>query len=140
MTKTSAQDLQEEFLAALRKGQKTVIDALRIWVDAVTPRLSPLTDRLPMLPDVTVPFAGQLPTPEEAVDSAYRLAEQLLADQRKFAEDVLSATAPLLPGHAKNGISGSPAKPEPKPVAVTPAPKPAAPKPEAKPVAVTPAP
>ncbi len=119
MTRTSAQDLQEEFLTALRKGQKTMIEALRIWVDTVTPRLSPLTEKLP---NVMVPFAGQLPTPEEAVDSAYRLAEQLLANQRKFAEDVLNATVPLLPGQARNGISSVPAPPEPKPAADAPAP------------------
>ena len=100
MTRTSAQDLQEEFLTALRKGQKTMIDALRIWVDTVTSSVSPLTDKLPK-PNVTMPFAGQLPTPEEAVDSAYRLAELLLASQRRFAEDVLDVTVPLLSGHLK---------------------------------------
>jgi hypothetical protein len=31
------------------------------------------------------------------VASAYDFAEQLLASQRTFAEDVLKATAPLLP-------------------------------------------
>ena len=34
----------------------------------------------------------------------YDFAEELLASQRKFAEDVLKATAPLLPsGAAKDG-------------------------------------
>ena len=104
MTRTSTQDLQEEFLSTLRKGQKTIIGALRIWVDTVTtvaPRLAPLTDKLPSLPTVTVPFADKLPTPGEAVDNAYGLAEQLLASQRKFAENVLHATTPMIA--AKNG-------------------------------------
>jgi hypothetical protein len=35
------------------------------------------------------------------VANAYDFAEQLLASQRKFAEDVLKATAPLMPGQAK---------------------------------------
>ena len=129
MTRTSTQDLQEEFLTTLRKGQKTIIGALRIWVDTVTtitPRLSPLTDKLPKLPNVTVPFADQLPTPGEAVDNAYSLAEQLLANQRKFADDVLALTVPLMSGRHKNGTTRTAPKPEPKVVQVTPEPKPAA--------------
>ena len=161
MTRTSTQDLQEEFLTSLRKGQKTIIGALRIWVDTVTtvtPRLLPLTDKLPKLPNVTVPFAGKLPTPEETVDSAYGLAEQLLANQRKFADDVLALTVPLMSGRHNNGTTRTAPKPEPKVVQVTPEPKPAAvvlgpkpavaktePKPAAvasvpKPAAVTPEP
>jgi len=161
MTRTSTQDLQEEFLATLRKGQKTIIGALRIWVDTVTtvtPRLLPLTDKLPKLPNVTVPFAGKLPTPEETVDSAYGLAEQLLANQRKFADDVLALTVPLMSGRHNNGTTRTAPKPEPKAVQVTPEPKPSAlvlgpkpavaktePKPAAvasvpKPAAVTPEP
>jgi hypothetical protein len=151
MTRTSTQDLQEEFLTSLRKGQKTIIGALRIWVDTVTtvtPRLLPLTDKLPKLPNVTVPFAGKLPTPEETVDSAYGLAEQLLASQRKFADDVLALTIPLMSGRHKNGTTRTAPKPEPKVVQVTPepkapalvvGPKPAAPKPEPKPAAPKPA-
>ena len=128
MTRTSTQDLQEEFLTSLRKGQKTIIGALRIWVNTVTtvtPRLLPLTDKLPKLPNVTVPFAGKLPTPEETVDSAYDLAEQLLANQRKFADDVLALTIPLMSGRHKNGTTRTAPKPEPKVVQVTPEPKPA---------------
>jgi hypothetical protein len=128
MTRTSTQDLQEEFLTTLRRGQKTIIGALRIWVDTVTtvtPSLLPLTDKLPKLPNVTVPFAGKLPTPEEAVDSAYGLAEQLLANQRKFADDVLALTVPLMSGRHKTGTTGTAPNPEPKPVQVTPQPKPA---------------
>jgi hypothetical protein len=157
MTRTSTQDLQEEFLSTLRKGQKTIIGALRIWVDTVTtvtPRLSLLTDKLPKLPNVTVPFADKLPTPGEAVDSAYGLAEQLLANQRKFADDMLSLTIPLMSGHLGNGttktapnapkltqvaakpflVASKPAEPKPatpKLAAVVSAPKPAEPKPAA---------
>jgi hypothetical protein len=140
MTRTSTQDLQEEFLTTLRKGQKTIIGALRIWVDTVTtvtPRLSPLTDKLPKLPNVAVPFAGKLPTPEEAVDSAYGLAEQLLANQRKFADDVLALTIPLMSGRHTNGTTRTAPQPEPKHepkvVQVTPGPKPAAVVPGPKP-------
>jgi hypothetical protein len=75
-----------------------------MWVDAVkavTPKLPasyPLADRLPKLPAVNVPFADKLPKPEEVVASAYDFAEQLLASQRKFAEEVIKATSALTPG------------------------------------------
>jgi len=124
---------QEEVLAATRKSQEVMIAALRAWLETVratTPRLTsvyaPLTERLPKLPPVTLPFADKLPTPEEAVGSAYHMAEQLLASQRKFAEDLVKAVTPLMPGHSQ----GSPEVPsrsawqdavaasQPKPVAV----------------------
>jgi hypothetical protein len=48
-----------------------------------------------------VPLADQLPKPEEVVASAYDFAEQLLASQRTFAEEILKVTTPLLPGETK---------------------------------------
>jgi hypothetical protein len=154
MTRTPTQDLQEEFLTALNQGQKTMIGALRIWVEtvqAVTPKLTgmyaPLTDKLPKLPSVTVPFADKFPSPHQAVEGAYGLAEELLANQRKFAEDVLDTAAPLLPGNGKSAPSGAgpqAPKPEPKRSPAPPAPKPATPKARApkaaSPKATTPAP
>lgn len=49
--------------------------------------------------------AGKLPKPEELVGSAYGFAEQLLASQRKFAEDVFQVTAPLTAVPAKKASS-----------------------------------
>ena len=157
---------QEEFLAATRKSQEAMIAAIKTWLETVrtaTPKLTsvyaPLTERLPKLPPVSLPFAGKLPTPEETVDNVYHMAEQLLANQRQFAEDVLDAVAPLMPGRRETAPKGNgssePKVPshrvwqeavavsEPKPVAVI-QPKPVAviqPKPvavsEPKPVAVS---
>jgi hypothetical protein len=42
-----------------------------------------------------MPFTDKMPKPDELIASAYDFAEQLLASQRKFAEDVLKASAPL---------------------------------------------
>ena len=99
---------QEDVLAAARKSQEIMIDAIRTWVETVrtaAPRLSstyaPLMGRLPKVPSVYAPFAGRLPKPHEAVASAYDLAERLLASQRKFAEDVVKATKPLMPGFSQ---------------------------------------
>ena len=85
---------QEEFLAITRKSQEAVIAAIKTWVETVktaTPKLAPLTDKLPKLPQFSVPLADKLPGPEETVANAYRLAEQVLASQRKFAEDMVKA-------------------------------------------------
>src|ERR1022692_116851 len=143
MTRTSTQDLQEEFLTALRKGQQTMIGALRIWVEtvqAVTPKLSgvyaPLTGKLPKLPNVSVPFAGKLPSPKEAVDSTYGLGEELLANQRKFAEAVLDTVAPRRPGSDQDATSHATPEAAPKPVVVRTEPKPAAVVPAPKPAVV----
>ncbi len=143
---------QEEFLAATRKSQEAMIAAIRTWFETVrtaTPKLTSVYGRLPKLPPVSLPFADKLPTPEEAVDNAYQMAEKLLANQRKFAEDLLEAMTPLMPGRSeaapKGNGSSEPKVPgrrvwheavsEPKPVAVS-EPKPVAVS-EPKPVAVS---
>jgi hypothetical protein len=91
MTIPSTQDIQKEFLSAVSKGQETVLDAIRTWVETVQ-------SVTPKLPAVQVPLADHLPKPEEVVASAYDFAEALLAGQRNFAEAVIKATSPLLPG------------------------------------------
>jgi hypothetical protein len=158
--------MQEEILAATRKSQEAMIAAIKNWFETVRTANSrlmsvyaPLTERLPKLPPVSLPFADKLPTPEEAVGNAYHMAEQLLAGQRKFTEDLLQAMTPLMPGRSettpKGDGSSEPKVPghrawreavtasEPKPVAVpepklvaVSEPKPVA-VPEPKPVAVS---
>jgi hypothetical protein len=86
--------VQEEILNTVRKSQAAVVDALQTWASAVQ-------SITPSLPDVNVPFADELPKPQDLVAGAYDFAEQLLASQRKFAEDVLKATAPLTTGKAE---------------------------------------
>jgi hypothetical protein len=90
-TKTATQELQGELLKTVRKSQETVVDAIQMWADAVQAIKPPL-------PEVNIPFSDKLPKPEDLVSGAYDFAEQLLAAQRKFAEDVLHATAPLFYG------------------------------------------
>ncbi len=98
MASNPTQELQDQFLKAVRESQETVIDAIKAWIGTVQ-------SVVPKMPSVQVPGADQLPKPEEVVASAYDFAEQLLASQRKFAEEVLKTTAALLPG-AENGASG----------------------------------
>ena len=91
MANTPTQDLQNEVLNTVRKSQEGVIDAIKTWVEAVQ-------SITPKVPAVDMPFADKLPKPAEVVASAYDFAEQLLASQRKFAEEVLKATSALTPG------------------------------------------
>ena len=95
MASTPTQDLQNEVLNTVRKSQETVIDALKTWVETVQ-------SITPKIPTVDVPFADQLPKPQDVVASGYDFAQKLLTSQRKFADEVVKAAAPLLPG---NGAS-----------------------------------
>ena len=95
MPTNPANELQGEFLAAIRKSQDTVIDAIKTWVETVQSVVPPIPSNL--LPSVPAGVAGQTPKPEEVVASAYDFAEHLLASQRRFAEELLKATSPLVP-------------------------------------------
>jgi hypothetical protein len=90
-TRTTGEQVQEEILKTVRNSQAAVVEAIRTWTSTVQ-------SITPSLPDVNVPFADKLPKPQELIASAYDFAERLLASQRKFAEDVLKATAPMLAG------------------------------------------
>ena len=90
MANIPSQQLQEDMLSTIRKSQEIVIDAINKWVETVQ-------SITPKVPSVQVPGADKLPKPEELVANAYDFAEQLLVSQRKFAEDMIKATAPLTP-------------------------------------------
>jgi len=95
MASNPAQQMQEEFLSATRKSQEIVLQAIKTWVDST----QALTSKVP---SVQVPFADQLPKPEDLVSGTYDFAEQVLANQRDFAEKILKATEPLLPHDSKS--------------------------------------
>ena len=90
-SRTMGHELQEEILNTVRKSQAAMVEAIQTWassVQAITPEL----------PELNIPFSEKLPKPQDLIASAYDFAERLLASQRKFAEDVLKATAPLTAG------------------------------------------
>jgi hypothetical protein len=91
MTATVREELQDEFLSTLRKGQGIALDAVKTLVEAIE-------FVTPAMPEVRVPLAHRLPTPHEVVAHGNEFAEKLLANQRQFADDVIDATSPLLPG------------------------------------------
>ena len=100
--RTASQELQAQILDSIRKSQDAVVDALRTWADAVH-------SVTPSLPVSAVPFADKLPRPKDLVEDAFDFAAQLLAAQRKFAEDVLQITTSV--------VDEAPAEPVKKPAA-----------------------
>jgi hypothetical protein len=101
----TTEELQEQVFAALRKGQQTTLEAIKGIVEAV----SSATSKLPSVPaHLSVPFADRLPTAEAMVAGAHDFAGhahdfagQLLAEQRKFTQEIVKATTALRPGAAK---------------------------------------
>jgi hypothetical protein len=90
MPSTVTQDVQEQILSTVRKSQEIALEALKTWVETV----QSVTARIP---SVELPFADQLPKPHDVVTSSYKFAEQVLSNQKKFADEVLEVTSPLLP-------------------------------------------
>jgi len=97
MTTTSiptTQELQDQFIAVVRKGQEIALDAIKATAEAVASVTS-------KVPSVSIPLADKVPAPETVVASAYDFAATLLTEQRKFAEEALKAAAPLWPAAAE---------------------------------------
>jgi hypothetical protein len=92
-TRSASQDIQGEILNTVRMSQDAVVDAIKRWADAVQSMAPSIS-----IPTPNLPYTDKLPKPEEFVANAYDFAEQLLASQRKFAENVLHATTPVLAG------------------------------------------
>ena len=95
MASTMPQDMQEQILSMIRKSQEIALDALKTWVETVQ-------SVTPKIPSVSLPLADRLPKPHEVVASGYKFAEQVLGDQKKFADEVLEVTSPLLPGQGNS--------------------------------------
>jgi hypothetical protein len=94
-----AQTAQEQTLKTVRQGQQAIIEGVRAWANAVE-------KAIPETP--AIPYADELPSPQEILQSGFEFAEQLLKSQRQFAESVLDAAAPVI------GKPAGKAKPAPK--------------------------
>jgi hypothetical protein len=94
MTSTPTKELEEGFLSTTRKSQEILLEVLKTWVDTVQAFT-------PKVPSVQLPFADRLPKPEDVLANTYDFAAQVLASQRKFAEEIVKTTSPLLPSEKK---------------------------------------
>jgi hypothetical protein len=106
MSENTYENLQEQVLSAVRKSQELTLETVKRVVGTLSAAsahlpANPLEGKLPELP-----FAGKLPElpalpePGAVVSSTFDFAGQLLAEQRKFVEELVKATAPLRP-HAQ---------------------------------------
>lgn len=98
MGTTVREELQDEFLSTLRKGQDIALDAMKALVETIQ-------FVTPAVPAVHLPLADRLPTAHQVVADGYEFAERLLANQRQFADDVIDTAAPLLPGRAEKAAA-----------------------------------
>src|ERR1700755_1682566 len=89
---STQQELQDQFLSIVQKSEEISLDASKPMVDTV----QTITPRIPA---VDVPCADKLPKPQDVVATGYDFAKKLLTSQRKFADEVVKAAAPLLPGN-----------------------------------------
>ena len=106
MPSNVTQDMQDQVLLTIRKSQEMNLDALKTWVETV----QSIIPSIPSVPSVSLPFADQLPDAHEVVARGYDFAEQILSTQRKFADEVLQVTSPLLPGETKSAPKSASAK------------------------------
>lgn len=99
MTATLTRDVQEQVLGIVRKSQEMTVDAVKQVVETV----NAAAEKLPSVPfadKLTVPRlpgGRALPAPESVVSSTFDFLNRLLAEQRKFAGELIKATAPLRP-------------------------------------------
>jgi hypothetical protein len=120
MTATETRDVQEQVLGIVRKSQEMTVDAIKQVVATMNSAAEklpavPFADKLPPMPKV--PGVRALPTPEGVVSSTFDFLDRLLAEQRKFAGELLKATAPMRPAAKPEAEPEPAAAPEPEPAA-----------------------
>jgi hypothetical protein len=94
-TTSTPKELQDQVLSMVRKGQEIALEAIKTMVGTV----QTIT---PKIPAVDLPFAERLRKPHDVVAGSYDFAETLLTSQRKFADEIVKATAPLMPGKGES--------------------------------------
>jgi hypothetical protein len=101
MAATIMEKRQDEFLSTLRKGQDITLDALKTLVETIQ-------YVAPKMPAIHVPTA------REVVAVSNEFAEHLLANQREFADEVITTLSPLLPDRYVKPAASSEGRPAAK--------------------------
>lgn len=89
----SVQKVQDQALDAIRKTQDAVIETITTLTDTANKVTEQLPDfvksyELPGFADLT----KQMPSAADAIESNFAFAQQILTNQRDFAQRVLAAT------------------------------------------------
>lgn len=80
---------QDKTLELIKQSQSLIVEAVASWAKAAE-KAAPALPTLPSLP------ALDLPKPEELVKASFDFYGEVLANQRKFANDLLAAAAPVV--------------------------------------------
>ena len=96
MTATVTEDVRDQVLGVVRKSQELTLDAIKQVVETVNTAAEklpavPFADRLPSLH----PLPGVLPAPQTVVSGTFDFLERLLAEQRRFADELVKAASGL---------------------------------------------
>lgn len=77
--------VRDEIIASVKQAQKFTLDAVTTWADVVAK----------VVPEVPVlPYVPERAAVLESLGTAFEMAEELWASQRKFATDFVSALVP----------------------------------------------
>jgi hypothetical protein len=78
---------QEKTLEAIKQSQSVIVEAVAAWAKAAEKTVP----AFPAVPDI-----AELPTPNEIVKTSFDFYGDVLAAQRKFANDLIAASAPVI--------------------------------------------
>src|SRR5689334_20824162 len=112
MTATVTEDVRDQVLGVVRKSQELTLDAIKQVVETVNTAAEklpavPFADRLPSLH----PLPGVLPAPQTVVSGTFDFLERLLAEQRRFADELVKAASGLHQAATAEPAAGKPAEP-----------------------------
>lgn len=79
---------QDQLLSTIRQTQEAVVKAVESWASAVS--------KLPSVPSVKLPYAEELPSAEDVLETGFSFAQKLLDAQHEFALNLLKAAAPAV--------------------------------------------
>ena len=93
-TNDSLTQTTDELRGLWRESQEAATTAWQRWAESVQ-SFTPASFASPFPTSWNVP-TGQLPNPQQSVDAAFDLAEQVLQTQRRFLHEWIDATRPVL--------------------------------------------
>ena len=77
---------QEQVLATIKQGQELALAGVELWASAAAPIAKQGQQFTPSF---------ETPAPKEIVATSFGFAAELLASQKRFAEQVVAASAPV---------------------------------------------
>jgi hypothetical protein len=106
-----AEELQKQIMSAIRRGNEITVEKIKAAREVVSsgkisaPKVRETKFTMSKFREDAVAYASKLPAPVDVVKSAFGLADRLVAERRKLADEVKGevrkATAVLRPAGAE---------------------------------------